>query len=109
MDAIFLPNDSRIEGQIDLFVASALKRRLPLCPPSGIQVESGALMTYGFNHRSIGEQAGRLAAESLQGTKAGDLPVEIASNILIVYRRTAQAIGLKIDDASLRQARQVIR
>jgi putative ABC transport system substrate-binding protein len=108
-DAVFLPNDSRIEAQIDLFVESALKRRLPLCPPSGIQVERGALMTYGFNHRNIGEQAGRLAAEILQGAKPGDLPVETASNILIVNLRTAQAIGLTIDDAVLRQARQVIR
>jgi putative tryptophan/tyrosine transport system substrate-binding protein len=109
VDAIFLPNDSRIEGQIDLFVENALRRRLPLCPPSGIQVEKGALVTYGFNHRNIGEQAGRLAAEILQGTKPGDLPVETAANILILNLRTAQAIGLNIDDAVLRQARQVIR
>jgi putative ABC transport system substrate-binding protein len=109
VDAIFLPNDSRIEGQIDLFVESAFKHRLPLCPPSGIQVERGALMTYGFNHRNIGQQAGRLAAEILSGTKPGDLPVETAANILILNLRTAQAIGLKIDDAILRQARQVIR
>jgi putative ABC transport system substrate-binding protein len=109
VDAIFLPNDSRIEGQIDLFVESAFKHRLPLCPPSGIQVEKGALMTYGFNHRSIGEQAGRLAADILSGAKPGDLPVETASNILIINQRTAQAIGLKIDDAILRQARQVVR
>lgn len=109
VDAIFLPNDSRIEAQIDLFVASALKRRLPLCPPSGIQVEKGALMSYGFNHSAIGEQAARLAAEILQGAKAGDLPVETAANILILNLRTAQAIGLNLDDAVLRQARQIIR
>ena len=109
VDAIFLPNDSRIEAQIDLFVESAIKRRLPLCPPSGIQVERGALMTYGFNHRNIGEQAGRLAAEILHGAKPGDLPVETAANILILNLRTAQAIGLRIDDTVLRQARQVIR
>ncbi len=108
-DAIFLPQDSRIEAQIDLFVASALKHHLPLCAPSGIQVEQGALMTYGFNHRRIGEQAGRLAAEILQGAKPGDLPVETAANILIVNQRTAQAIGLKIDEAVLRQAREIIR
>jgi putative ABC transport system substrate-binding protein len=108
-NAIFLPNDSRIEAQIDLFVATALQHRLPLCPPSGIQVERGALMTYGFNHRSIGQQAGRLAAEILRGAKPGNLPVETAANILIVNQKTASAIGLNIDDAVLRQAQQVIR
>lgn len=108
-NAIFLPNDSRIEAQIGLFVETALQRHLPLCPPSGIQVERGALMTYGFNHHKIGEQAGRLAAEILQGAKPGDLPVETAANILIVNQKTAMAIGLNIDDAVLRQAQQIIR
>ena len=108
-NAIFLPNDSRIEAQIDLFVETALQHRLPLCPPSGIQVERGALMTYGFNHQSIGQQAGRLAAEILKGAKPGDLPIETAANVLIVNQKTALAIGLNIDDAVLRQAQQVIR
>lgn len=109
VDAIFLVNDSRIEAQIDLFVTTALQRRLPLCPPSGIQVERGALMTYGFDHRKIGEQAGRLAAEILQGARPGDLPVETAANLLIINQHTAQAIGLQVDDAILRQAREIIR
>lgn len=109
VDAIFLVNDSRIEAQIDLFVTTALQRRLPLCPPSGIQVERGALMTYGFDHRKIGAQAGRLAAEILQGARPGDLPVETAANILIINQHTAQAIGLQVDDAILRQAREIIR
>ena len=109
VDAIFLPQDSRIEGQIDLFVVSALKHRLPLSAPGAIQVEKGALMTYGFDHHSIGRQAGRLAAEILQGRNPGDLPVETAANTLIINQRTAAAIGLTLDDAVLRQAREIIR
>lgn len=107
-DAIFLPQDSRIESQIDLFVESALQRRLPLSAPSALQVERGALMSYGFDHLSIGRQAGRLAVEILQGRKPGELPVETAENMLYINQRTAEAIGLKVNDAVLRQARKII-
>lgn len=109
VDAIFLPQDSRIESRVALFVASALRRRVPLSAPSALQVEQGALMSFGFNHRDIGRQAGRLAAEILNGRKPGDLPVETAENVLYINQGTAAAIGLHIDDAVLRQAREIIR
>lgn len=108
-DAIFLPQDSRIESRVALFVESALRRRLPLSAPSALQVEKGALMSFGFNHLNIGRQAGRLAAEILNGRKPGDLPVETAENVLYINQHTAAAIGLNIDDAVLRQAREIIR
>lgn len=107
--AVFLPQDSRIEAAIDLFVQEALKRRLPLSAPGVIQVEQGALMTYGFDHTSIGRQAARLAASVLAGTPIGSLPVEAAENGLYINLRTAHAIGLKVDDGLLRQARGVLR
>lgn len=106
--AVFLPQDSRIESQIELFVESARQRRLPLSAPSALQVEKGALMSYGFDHLNIGRQAGRLAVEVLHGRKPGELPVETAENVLYINQRTAEAIGLKIDDTLLRQARKII-
>lgn len=108
-EAVFLPQDSRIEAAIELFVASAQARRLPLSAPSVIQVEQGALMTYGFDHADIGRQAARLAAQILDGMPPGNLPVETAENGLHINLRAAQAIGLTVDDALLRQARGVIR
>lgn len=109
VDAIFLPQEGRIGSRIDLFVASALARRLPLSAPSVLHVEQGALMSYGFDHHAIGRQAGRLMADILAGASAGDLPVETADNRLHINLRTAQAIGLTVDDALLRQAKGIIR
>lgn len=108
-DAIFLPQDSRIESAIDQFVAASMARRLPLSAPSVLQVERGALMSFGFDHYEIGRQAGRLAAEILAGVAPGDLPVETAENRLYVNLQAARAIGLTIDDAVLRQAHRVVR
>ena len=108
-EAIFLPQDGRIGGKIDLFVASARARRLPLSVASVLLVEQGGLMTYGFDHRAIGRQAGRMAADIFNGVLPGDLAVETADNQLHINLRAANAIGLTLDDAMLRQAQTIIR
>ena len=41
------------------FVAATIDRRLPLCAPSLLQVEEGALLSYGFDHYELGRQAAR--------------------------------------------------
>ena len=107
-DAIFLPQDSRIESAIDAFIEAAMAQRLPLSVPAVLEVERGALMSYGFDHLEIGRQAARLAVEILAGTPPGDLPVETAVNRLHVNQRTARAIGLEIDASVLRQADRVV-
>jgi len=109
IDAIFLPRDSTIEARIADFTATALQRRLPLCAPSLLQVEAGALFSYGFMHRQIGQQAARLADQILRGTSPADLPVETAESRLVINQVTARAIGLPISGEILRQAEKVIR
>lgn len=108
-EAVFLPQDSRIEGKAALFVAAAQARRLPLSAPSALQVEQGALMTFGFEHRAIGRQAARLADMILKGTSPGNVPVETAENKLYLNLQAAGAIGLTPDDAVLRQAQILVR
>lgn len=108
-DAIFLPQDSRIESEIMLFVDAARQHRLPLSAPSVLQVEQGALMAFGFDHRKIGEQAGRIAIQILRGARPGDLPVETAENGLYINQAAAQAIGLQIEENVLRQADRIFR
>lgn len=109
VDAIFLPRDSSVESHIDLFVAEAKARRIPLCAPSLTQVKAGALFSYGFVHQDIGRQAARLAEQILKGMKPGDLPVEMAESVLSLNLATARQIGLEIPDPILLQAEQVIR
>lgn len=108
-EAIFLPRDSRVEAGIAAFVAIAEQRRLPICAPSRIQVEAGALFSYGYVHQDIGRQAARLADQILQGLPPGDLPVEMAENSLSINLRTALELGLHIPDDVLLQADFLIR
>jgi len=108
-DAIFLPRDSRIEARIADWLEYARARHLPLSAPSLLQVEQGALYSYGFMHREIGIQAARLMDQALRGTPPGQLPIEVAENFLGINLVAAAAIDLPIPDLVLRQARLVMR
>jgi putative ABC transport system substrate-binding protein len=107
--AIFLPRDSRVESAIAEFVAVAEQRRLPIAAPSLIQVEAGALFSYGFVHKDIGRQAARLADQIFKGMAAGDLPVEMGENSLSINLFTARKLGISIPDDILVQAEHIIR
>lgn len=109
LDAILLPRDSSVEAHIADYVAVARARRLPLCAPSLAQVQAGALLSYGFVHQEIGQQAARLADQILRGVPPGDLPVETADNYLAINLATARAIGLTLPDDALRLAHVVVR
>lgn len=109
VDGIFLPRDSRVERKIDKWVALSLRYKIPLCAPSRLQIDHGALFSYGFSHRRIGQQAARLAAQILQGADPGILPVEAAENLSFLNMKTAKAINLDLPDKILRQMHEIIR
>lgn len=108
-DAIFIPRDSRMENRIGTFVAYALEKKLPLSTPSFVQVERGALFSYGHVHYDLGRQAGRMAHQIFSGIKAGEIPVELAENQFVLNVATARKIGLELPDYIVKQADQVIR
>jgi putative ABC transport system substrate-binding protein len=109
VDAVFLVPDSVVNARLADFVALALARKLPLSGPSIAQVEGGALMSYGFVHREAGAQAARIAHQVLSGVDPGSIPVENTESYLAINLVTADAIGLDIDDAILRQAAILLR
>ena len=88
----------------------ALNIRLPTLYYNFIAVEAGGFMSYGPDTsdqlRSI---AADYADKILKGAKPGDLPVQMPTKLLLVInRRTAQAIGLAIPQELLLRADRVI-
>jgi len=109
-DAIFLLPDSVVNarGADPYMIATELG--LPSSGPNVATVNDGALTAYGVDLTiAARKQAARLANQILQGTKPADLPVETTQLFSAINLKTAQAIGLGIPDAILRQANVIIR
>lgn len=107
--AIFLVPGTTVNARLPDILAIALKRRLPVSGPSTIQVEQGALTTYGFIHHQVGMQAARIADQILKGASPGTLPVETAEFFLAVNLKAAQSIGREIPYEILQKADIIIR
>lgn len=109
IDAIFMVPDSTVNARLADLLAVAFERNLPVSGPSTIQVEKGALTTYGFVHHEVGAQAARMADQVLKGADPAELPVETAEFFLVINLVTAEAIGLEVSDDMLQQAEIIIR
>jgi putative ABC transport system substrate-binding protein len=87
----------------------ALRHRLPSMFASRENVEAGGLISYAPDLRDLTRQAAAYLDKILKGAKPSDLPVEQASKYqLVINLKTAKAIGLKIPEAFLLRADQVI-
>lgn len=103
-DAIFLPRDSMVESQIELFRVVAEQRKVPISAPSALQVEAGALLSYGHNHFQLGRQAAHLVEQVLGGVDPGDIPVEESRLFFELNLDVATRIGLHVPESILRRA-----
>jgi putative tryptophan/tyrosine transport system substrate-binding protein len=87
----------------------ALGARLPTMHASRDYVEAGGLMSYGPNFPDLFRRASGYVDKILRGTKPGDIPVEQPTKFdLAINLTTAQALGLKIPEAFLSRADELI-
>jgi putative ABC transport system substrate-binding protein len=71
--------------------------------------EGGGLLAYGADIAQMWRQAATYVDKILKGQKPGDLPVERASNYeLVINKNAAAMLGIKIPDAILLRATQLI-
>lgn len=89
-DGVTLANAARI-GQF------AAERRIPAVSGWAAYPENGFLLSYGPKLVDTYKDLARFADRILRGSKPADLPVELPRTVeLVVNRRTANAIGVKI-------------
>jgi len=70
---------------------------------------SGALFSYGANHRDLFRRAAGYVVRILRGERPGDLPVQLPTQVeLVVNLRTARRLGLVLPQAILARADEVI-
>jgi putative ABC transport system substrate-binding protein len=87
----------------------ALAARLPTTHGAREHVDAGGLMSYAPNFPDLYRRAAQYVDKILRGAKPADLPVEQPTKFdLVVNLTTAKALGLKIPEAFLLRADEVI-
>jgi putative ABC transport system substrate-binding protein len=85
------------------------KNRLPSIATFREYVEDGGLMSYGDNLADQFRYAAVFVDKILKGAKPGDLPVEQSTKFdMVINRKTAKALGIKIPNEFLLRADKVI-
>ena len=107
--ALLVGVDAVTQAHRQLIVEHAARTKLPAIYASREFVDAGGLMTYSVSYPALYFRAAGVVDKILKGARAGDLPVEQPTKLeLIINLKTAKAIGLKISEAFLLRADEVI-
>jgi putative ABC transport system substrate-binding protein len=109
VQAVFVAQSPLFNSARQQIVAMVAQLRLPAVYGFREFADAGGLMSYGPNLPDMYRQSARLVDRILKGAKPGDLPFELPTRYeLIVNLKTAKAMGLKIPDAFVLLADEVI-
>jgi putative ABC transport system substrate-binding protein len=87
----------------------AVAHRLPATSMAHLFAEKGGTISYGPDLASASRSSASFVARILGGAKPGDLPIERPGKVqLVVNRKSAKALGLKVPDSVLYRADEVI-
>jgi putative ABC transport system substrate-binding protein len=108
-DALYVAGDALVHTNRTRIITFSLSARLPTIVGIREFVQAGALMSYGPNFSDQFRRAAELVDKILRGTKPGDIPVEQPTKFhLVINLTTANALGLKIPEALLLRADELI-
>ena len=104
-DAVIVQPSLTRRAAIDL----ALKHRLPAVSPTLLFPSDGGLMSYAPNQDDMYRLAASYIDRILKGALPADLPVaQLTRYSLVINRKTATALGIKIPQTVLMRADEVI-
>ena len=108
-DALYVVGDALVNANRTRIMTFSLSARLPTIFNTRSFVQAGGLMSYGPNLTDLFRRAGDYVDKILRGAKPGEIPVEQPTKFdLVINLTTAKAIGLKIPEAFLLRADEVI-
>ena len=108
-DALYVCGDALTNTYRIRINTLALGLRLPTILPARDMVETAGLISYGANFPDLFWRAADLVDKILRGAKPADIPVEQPTKFdFVINLTTAKALGLKIPEAVLLRADEVI-
>jgi putative ABC transport system substrate-binding protein len=108
VDAVVINEEPMLIANAKGIADLAAKQRLPSIGFKEI-AETGGLMAYGVNILEMYRRAAVFIDKILKGTNPSELPIEQATRFeLVINRKTAKAVGIKIPNSILFRADTVI-
>jgi putative ABC transport system substrate-binding protein len=109
VQALYVCPDALVNANRARINTLALGIRLPTIHPFREYLGAGGFLSYGANNPDLFRRAAEYVDKILRGTKPGDIPVEQPTKFeLAIDLTTAKALGLKIPEAFLLRADEVI-
>jgi len=109
MQAMFVSQSPLFNVNRNAIAATTARLRLPAAYGFREFAEAGGLMAYGPSLPDMYRRSAAIADKILKGADPATLPIEYPTRFeLVVNLKTARAIGLKISDAFLLSADEVI-
>jgi putative ABC transport system substrate-binding protein len=109
-DALVVVYTTRTARERQRIIEFTIANRLPVMSEGREFTEAGGLMTYGPQMIDLYRRTAVYADKILKGAKAAELPIERPTQFeLVINLKTAKALGLKIPQALLLRANEVIQ
>lgn len=113
VDAIYIPNDTTIVAALEAIVKIGQDTDTPVFTGETGGVERGAIASVGLDYVAIGEVAGNMAADVLEGKTVGDIDSVIAYKVVdnfkvVINKGAADRMGVTIPESVMSRATQVI-
>jgi putative ABC transport system substrate-binding protein len=108
-DGMTVGGDSLVWGSIDLYIAQAIKEKIPFTVFSVSQVQQGGLAGIGPDFAVSGRQSADMSHKILRGGNPANIPIQAPEKLIfVVNKATAAKIGLTLTPEFLSQADVVI-
>src|SRR5262245_36991809 len=109
-DVIYVPTDNTIVSALEAVLKVGIDNKIPVYSGDTDSVKRGAIAAIGFNYYDVGRQTGQIVLRVLKGEKPGDIPVAgVEITELIVNPGAAEQMGIKISDAVIAKAKEVVQ
>ncbi|MGE4339777.1 MAG: ABC transporter substrate-binding protein [Pigmentiphaga sp.] len=110
VDVIYTSTDNNVVSAYEALVKVGNETDTPLIAADTDSVKRGAIAALGLNYYDIGRQTGRIVVRILEGEEPGKIPSERSDNLdLVINLKAAEAQGVKIPQAVIDSATEVIR
>ena len=110
VDVIYTTTDNNVVSAYESMVRVAEEAKLPLVAADTDSVKRGAVAALGMNYYDLGRQTGKVVDRILKGTKPGAIPTEVGAKMsLVVNPGAGQKQGVKLSDALVKEAAEVIK